>query len=279
MHTTITEYTVEEFRKMLREEEKSDATIEKYGAVLEKLRLWLNGNEVTKQRLTDYRQELLQSQSAGTVNGAISAINTWLNYIGLEKMRIKFLKVQKKAFCSAKKELSREEYNRLVAAAKRAGDERLLLVMETICFTGIRVSEIRYITAEAVENGRAEISLKGKNRTILLPGKLCRRLRKYARKQKIISGALFLTRNRTPLGRKQIWAQMKALCASAGVDPSKVFPHNLRHLFARCFYKSTHDVAKLADVLGHSSINTTRIYMVTSGAEHIRTLDRMQLVS
>ncbi len=166
----------------------------------------------------------------------------------------------------------------MLQAAKRAGKERLYLIMETICGTGIRVSELQYITAEAVKRGRAEIALKGKNRTILLPGKLCRKLEKYARKRKITSGAIFLTRNGTILSRKQIWAEMKALCTTAGIDASKVYPHNLRHLFARCFYKATRDVAKLADVLGHSSIETTRIYLLTSGAEHVRVLDGLRLV-
>ncbi|MCD8365291.1 MAG: tyrosine-type recombinase/integrase [Clostridiales bacterium] len=274
----ITEKTVEDFKRKLREEDRSEATIDKYGAALEKMRIWLGGEEVTRQKLYEYRDYLLLTHCAGTVNGVLSAINTWMKLSGLEG-RMKLLKVQKKTFCSVKKELSREEYNRLIKAARRTGNERLLLVMETICSTGIRVSELRYITIEAVENGRAEISLKGKNRTILLPGKLCRKLQKYARKRKIRFGEIFLTRKGTVISRKQIWAEMKALCKAAEVDPAKVFPHNLRHLFARCFYKATRDVAKLADVLGHSSINTTRIYLLTSGMEHIRMLENLKLVS
>ncbi|MCC8152686.1 MAG: site-specific integrase, partial [Lachnospiraceae bacterium] len=277
MEITITEDTIATFTDTMREDEKSDATIEKYASALRKLMLWLNGKCVTRQRLADYREHLLRSHCASTVNGALSAINTWLKYAGIEECRIRLLKVQRRAFCSAKKELSREEYSRLLRAAKQGGKERLYLIMETICGTGIRVSELQYITAEAAENGRVEIALKGKNRTILLPGKLCRKLKKYARKQKITSGAIFLSRKGTALSRKQIWAEMKALCASAGIDASKVFPHNLRHLFARCFYKATRDVAKLADVLGHSSIETTRIYLLTSGEAHVRVMDGLRV--
>lgn len=175
-------------------------------------------------------------------------------------------------------ELTRPEYLRLLETARTQGRERLALLLETICGTGIRVSEVRYVTVEAVYRGRAEISLKGKIRTILLPGKLCRKLLKYARKQKIASGEIFLTRNEKGISRRQIWAEMKALCDKAGVAPSKVFPHNLRHLFARTFYRVCRDVAKLADVLGHSSIETTRIYLISTGTEHAGTLARLGLV-
>ena len=171
------------------------------------------------------------------------------------------------------------EYDRLLETARERGQERLALLMETICATGIRVSEVRYITMEAAQRGRAEISLKGKIRTILLPGKLCRKLLKYARQHKTVSGEIFLTRNGIPLSRRQIWAELKRLCKYAGVEPSKVFPHNLRHLFATTFYKACKDIARLADVLGHSSIETTRIYLVTSGTEHARQLNRLGLVS
>ena len=186
--------------------------------------------------------------------------------------------MQRRLFRSAERDLSREEYLRLIETAQAEGKERLALLMETICATGIRVSEVRYITVEAAKQGRAEISLKGKIRTILLPGKLCRKLLKYAKRQKTASGEIFLTRNGTGLSRRQIWAEMKAICRAAGVAASKVFPHNLRHLFARTFYRVTRDVAKLADVLGHSSIETTRIYLISTGAEHLRQLGRLQLI-
>ena len=192
---------------------------------------------------------------------------------------MKFLKIQRRLFRDDSRELTRPEYDRLLAAAREQGRERLALLLETICATGIRVSEVRYVTVETARTGRAEIALKGKIRTILLPGKLCRKLLKYARRQKIASGEIFLTRSGRGLSRKQIWAEMKSLCAKAGVAPTKVFPHNLRHLFARTFYRVCRDVARLADVLGHSSIETTRIYLISTGAEHATTLERMGLVS
>lgn len=188
------------------------------------------------------------------------------------------MKIQRRLFRRADKNLTKEEYKRLVETADSSGKERLALLMEVICATGIRVSEVKYITAEAVQAGRAEVSLKGKIRIILLPGKLCRKLQKYARRQKIVSGEIFLTRNGKGLTRRQIWAEMKGLCNKAGVAPSKVFPHNLRHLFARTFYRIYKDVAKLADVLGHSSIETTRVYLISTGMEHARQLERLGLI-
>ena len=192
--------------------------------------------------------------------------------------RIKYLKIQRKLFRSTEKELTKEEYLRLLEAASGEGKDRLALLIETICATGIRVSEVKYITMEAAQTGCADVALKGKIRTILLPRKLCRKLQKYARKQKIASGEIFLTRNGKGISRRQIWAEMKALCKKAGVAPSKVFPHNLRHLFARTFYRVCRDVAKLADVLGHSSIETTRIYLISTGIEHTRQLERLGLI-
>ena len=182
-------------------------------------------------------------------------------------------------FREQSRELTRADYDRLITAAQARGRDRLALLMETICATGIRVSEVKYITVEAAKAGRAEIALKGKIRVILIPNKLCRKLLKYAKKNKTASGEIFLTRNGTPMSRRQIWAEMKGLCRAAGVAPSRVFPHNLRHLFAGAFYRATRDIVKLADVLGHSSIETTRIYLLTSGAEHQRQLDRLGLVS
>ena len=192
---------------------------------------------------------------------------------------MKYLKIQRKLFRGTERELTKAEYIRLLETANSGGKVRLALLIETICATGIRVSEVKYITAETIQAGRAEIALKGKIRTILLPGKLCRKLQKYAKKQKITSGEIFLTRSGKGISRRQIWAEMKALCKKASVAPSKVFPHNLRHLFARTFYRACRDVAKLADVLGHSSIETTRIYLVSTGIEHARQLERLGLIS
>lgn len=206
------------------------------------------------------------------------AVNQFFKFLGWQECVVKGLRIQRKLFRDDRRELTRNEYERLLAAAHGLGRERLALLMETICATGIRVSEVRYITVEAVASGRAEISLKGKLRTILIPGKLCRKLKKYVKQQKIASGEVFLTRSGKRMSRKQIWAEMKAVCRKAEVAPSKVFPHNLRHLFARIFYQVCRDVVKLADVLGHSSIETTRIYLSSTGAEHARQLDRLGLV-
>ena len=263
----------------LRLEEKSAATIEKYLRDIRAFALWLDGRPVTKEAVTGWKERLLAERRApSTVNAALSALNGLFRFLGWEGCRARFVKVQRRLFRDDSRELTRPEYLRLLETARTQGRERLALLLETICGTGIRVSEVRYVTVEAVYRGRAEISLKGKIRTILLPGKLCRKLLKYARKQKIASGEIFLTRNEKGISRRQIWAEMKALCDKAGVAPSKVFPHNLRHLFARTFYRVCRDVAKLADVLGHSSIETTRIYLISTGTEHAGTLARLGLV-
>ena len=275
----ITEETLAAFARQLGEEERSPATLEKYLREVRQFAAFLGGREVTRELAAAWREELSARQSPATVNGKLTALDRLLAFLGWEDCRVKHLRVQRQLFRDSARELSREEYARLVETARRLGRGRLSLLMETICATGIRVSEVRYITAEAVREGRTEIALKGKIRTILLPGKLCRKLEKYARQKKITSGELFLTRSGRPMSWKQIWAEMKGVCRAAGVAPSKVFPHNLRHLFARCFYRVSRDVAKLADVLGHSSIETTRIYLISTGAEHARTLDQLRLIS
>ena len=275
----ITEETLAAFARQLGEEERSPATLEKYLREVRQFAAFLGGREVTRDLAAAWREELSARQSPATVNGKLTALDRLLAFLGWEDCRVKHLRVQRQLFRDSARELSREEYARLVETARRLGRGRLSLLMETICATGIRVSEVRYITAEAVREGRTEIALKGKIRTILLPGKLCRKLEKYARQKKITSGELFLTRSGRPMSRKQIWAEMPGVCRAAGVAPSKVFPHNLRHLFARCFYRVSRDVAKLADVLGHSSIETTRIYLISTGAEHARTLDQLRLIS
>ena len=268
------------FRRWLLEEEREPATIEKYLREVRAFAAWLEGAPVTKEGATAWKARLTASGfQPGTVNGKLSALNKFFSFLGWPDCRVKYLKIQRRVFRSSERELSREEYTRLLETARVLGRERLALLIETICATGIRVSELKYITVESVRNGRTEISLKGKIRTILIPGKLCRKLLKYARKRKIASGEIFLTRSGKSLSRRQIWAEMKALCARAGVERSKVFPHNLRHLFARTFYRACRDVVKLADVLGHSSIETTRIYLISTGAEHARQLERLGLVS
>lgn len=268
------------FRQWLLEEEREPATIEKYLREVESFAAWMEGQSVSKEQVTKWKAHLTSSgYQPGTVNGKISALNKFFTFLGWSDCRIKYLRIQWRVFRNIDRELTREEYHHLLETAQEMGRERLALLIETICATGIRVSEVKYIIVESACTGRAEISLKGKIRTILLPGKLCRKLRKYAKKRKIASGEIFLTRSGRSLSRRQIWAEMKALCAKAGVERSKVFPHNLRHLFARLFYRVCRDVVKLADVLGHSSIETTRIYLISTGAEHAKQLERLGLVS
>ena len=218
------------------------------------------------------------SHAPATVNSILAAVNGFFRFMGWKDIAVKLLKIQKALFCDDRRELTRAEYARLVSAAQKVGNERLSLVMQTICATGIRVSELRFITVEAVTTGRAELCNKGKRRTVFLPGRLRRLLRKYLQKQKKTAGAVFTTRTGRPLDRSNIWRDMKALCESADVEPSKVFPHNLRHLFARTYYSLEKDLSRLADILGHSSVNTTRIYTVESGGVHQRQLERMELI-
>jgi len=275
----LTPERIAAYAQHLYAEERAPGTVEKYLRDIRAFAAWLDGGAVTREAVTKWKEQLQVGRAAVTVNGALAALNGLFRFLGWEECRARFLKVQRRLFRDAGRELKRSDYERLTATARERGRERLALLMETICATGIRVSEVQYITVEAARQGRAEISLKGKIRTIILPAKLCRKLLKYAGKNKTASGGVFLTRNGKPLSRRQIWAEMKALCKYAGVDPSKVFPHNLRHLFATAFYRACRDIAKLADVLGHSSIETTRIYLLTSGAEHQRQLDRLGLVS
>ena len=270
----------EEFCGWLREDEREPATIQKYLRDVQAFAEWLDGQAVTKEMVTRWKEHLQKlGHQPVTVNGKISALNKFFAFLGWTDCRVKYLKIQRRIFRSTEKELTKDDYARLVETARGLGRERLALLIEAICATGIRVSEVRYITVEAAQAGKADIALKGKIRTILVPGKLCRKLLKYARKKKIASGEIFLTRSGRSLSRRQIWAEMKALCEKAGVERSKVFPHNLRHLFARTFYRACRDVVKLADVLGHSSIETTRIYLISTGTEHARQLERLGLVS
>ena len=271
---------LELFARKLREDERSAGTRENYLRHIRAFAAWVQGRPVTKELAAEWKEHLVSSDYCpGTINTMLVSLNRFFGFLGWNDCQVKTLRIQRRLFREDCKELTREEYQRLIKAAQATGRERLMLLMETICSTGIRVSEVKYITVEALKLGKAEISLKGKIRTILLPNKLCRKLLKYAKKQKTASGEVFLTRNGTGLSRKQIWAEMKSVCEKARVAASKVFPHNLRHLFARTFYKVCRDVARLADVLGHSSIETTRIYLISTGVEHARTLELLHLVS
>ena len=276
MNRQISQSHIAAYARFLRQEERASATIEKYLRDVRSFVSWLNSKPVTRQLAAEWKSHLLsEGLSPATVNGKVSAVNGLFRFLGWEDCRVKFLKLQRRTFRDASRDLTKSDFERLRSAAS----ERLALLLEAICATGIRVSEVRYITVEAAQDGRVDISLKGKIRTILLPGKLCRKLLKFARQQKIASGEIFLTKDEKSLSRHQIWREMKLLCKKAGVEASKVFPHNLRHLFAVTFYKATRDIVKLADLLGHSSINTTRIYLLTTGTEHVRQLEKLGLVS
>ena len=275
----LTAAILKSFQAELIKQERAPATTEKYMHDIRTFYSWLGSREVTPETVHEWKKSLADSFKPGTVNGKLAALNTLLTFTGWTDCRARSLKLQRRAFRDDARELTRDEFYRLVTTAERLDKERLALLLEAIGSTGIRVSEVKYFTVEAARRGAAEIALKGKIRTILLPGKLCRKLLKYARKQKTASGEIFLTRSGKPINRKQIWAEMKALCKQAGVEPGKVFPHNLRHLFAQTFYHQTRDVVKLADVLGHSSLSTTRIYLISTGAEHRRELEKLKLVS
>ena len=267
------------YAKNLRAEDRAAATVEKYRRDITAFAGWLAERMVTKELVSQWKNQLLaEGLSPATVNAKISALNGLFSFLGWQECRIKFLRVQRQLFREKSRELTRREYERLVETARKLGRARLELLMETICSTGIRVSEVRYITVEAARDGQAVIHLKGKIRTILLSRKLCIKLLKYARKTKTANGEIFLNKSGNSLSRKQIWQEMKSLCAWAGVEPSKVFPHNLRHLFATIFYQVSRDLVKLADMLGHSSVETTRIYLMTSVSEHAKYLEKLRLV-
>ena len=276
----INEKRLARYARHLRQEERCEGTIEKYLRDIRAFNGWLEGREINKEAAVAWKKHLQEEHYAfSTINSMLTSLNGFFRFMKWENYRVKPLKIQRRVFRDQTRDLSREDYDRLVAAAKDGGRARLALVIETMGATGIRVSEVTYITVEAARRRRAEISMKRKVRIILLPKKLCKKLLEYAQKNKIVSGEIFLTRNGKSLSRKQIWAEMKSLCRSAGVEPTKVFPHNLRHLFAVVFYGNCKDVEMLADLLGHTSIQTTRIYLLTPGAEHARQLERLGLVS
>ena len=275
---TITKKTRAAYEVFLQEREKAPATIQKYRQELAAFCDWLGGRPLTKAALICWKEECVGKRSPASVNASIVAVNGFLKFRGMGELCLRPMKIQKPLFLDESRELTRAEYTRLVWAAKQAGNERLSLVLQTICATGIRVSELRFITVEAVQTGRAELVNKGKRRVIFLPERLRKLLRRYCKAQKKPAGAVFTTRTGKPLDRSNIWRDMKVLCESAGVDATKVFPHNLRHLFARTFYALEKDLSRLADILGHSSVNTTRIYTAESGAQHARLVGRLNLV-
>ncbi len=276
---TVTLKIIEDYRHHLTLSEKAAATIDKYIRDVRCFAEYLGARPITKELCIEYKGRLMSGEYAvRSVNSIIAAINSFLAFIGRYDCRLRALKLQRQVFCSEDRELSRAEYARLIAAAKRNKNERLSLIIQTICGTGIRVSELEFITAEAVKKGEATVSLKGKTRRVFIVRELRQKLQGFISREGIASGPVFITRSGKPLGRSNIWREMKRICDSAGVNPKKVFPHNLRHLFARTFYGIERDIAKLADILGHSSIDTTRIYIITSGDEHRRRMESMHLI-
>lgn len=274
----VTIQLIEKYLNHLMEEEKSVATLKKYRHDLNELHNYLQGMLLTKSILIEWKKYLIEKYAPSTVNSMLIAVNGYLRFFSWHDLSMKLLKIQKPLFSDENKELTREEYARLVMTASKRSNARLSLILQTICATGIRVSELKFITIEAVQTGRTEIRNKGKRRVIFLPQQLRKLLRKYAQKHGKISGPVFTTRTGKPLDRSNIWRDMKALCTEAKVAPEKVFPHNLRHLFARTFYSLEHDLSRLADILGHSSIVTTRIYTAESGTVHARQMGRLGLV-
>lgn len=275
---TITQNTLLLFRSSLHDNEKSEATVEKYVFYVERMLKELSGGEMTKEFLLKYRNGLMQKYRPQTVNGNLSAINAFLTFYGLPDMKLKLLKVQRQIFLAEERELSKDEYMRLLRAARYQNDERLYMLLLTLGSTGIRISELSYITVEAAASGQAQVRLKGKNRTIIIRKELRKQLLEYAKKRGIESGHIFRTRSGRALDRSNICHDMKKLCPQAQVEPCKVFPHSIRHLFARAYYGIEKDLAHLADVLGHSQIETTRIYVAASVRTHEKILDRMGLI-
>ena len=274
----ITDKIIKKFKEYLIDEEKSKATIEKYIRDLTVFVSWLGGAELSKTKVLGYKEYIISKYAPASVNSILSSLNSFFDFIGEYGLKVKNLKIQKQIFAKNEKELTKAEYDRLLSAAKAEGNQKLNLLMQTICATGIRVSELKYITVEVLKDGRADVNMKGKLRVIIIPKELCRMLKKYAAGQKITSGSIFVTKTGRPLDRTNIWKLMKGLCESANVDKGKVFPHNLRHLFARTFYSIEKDIVRLADILGHSSVNTTRIYTMETWEICRRQVQRLGLL-
>ncbi len=274
----ITKSSIEKYRQWLTEEEKSSATVEKYIADVKAFATFLKGNEVTKTKVMEYKKLLMERYAPASVNAAISSINSYFDYADIQGVKVKTLKIQRRIFINKNKELSKNEYDRLLRAAFKKDNMRIYYLMQTVCSTGIRVSELKYITVEAINNGNAQINCKGKMRYIILPKQLCRMLKKYVKTMKIKTGSVFITKSGKPMDRSNIWSEMKKLCRDAQVSREKVFPHNLRHLFARTYYSVEKDIVRLADILGHSSINTTRIYTIETGEIHQMQIQKLGLL-
>ncbi len=275
---TITNEMLINFKNYLLCEEKSKATIDKYVRDITVFAEIMTGIELCKEKVLEYKVKLIEKYAPKSVNSVISSLNSFFEWMGWYDLKVKALKIQRQIFAEKNKELTKSEYERLLTAAKEKKNERLYYLMQTICSTGIRVSELKYITVEAVQIKTAIINCKGKTRTVFLPKMLCKMLKEYIKKNNIKTGSVFVSKNGKPLDRSNIWADMKKLCESAEVSKEKVFPHNLRHLFARTYYQLQKDIVRLADILGHSSVDTTRIYTMETGEEHRKQIEKMHLL-
>ena len=274
----LTGEIISDFKEYLILEERSRATVEKYIRDAKAFLSFVNSLEITKEAVIEYKKHLQETYAVRSVNSMLASINSLFVFLGWHELKVKSIKLQQQIYCPEERELTKAEYTRLCRAAEKKHNERLNLILQTICGTGIRVSELKYITVEAVRQGEATVSCKAKTRSVFIVKELQKKLLRYAVEQNIKSGMIFITRTGKPISRTNIWREMKALCNEAGVNPQKVFPHNLRHLFARVFYGIEKDIAKLADILGHSSINTTRIYIISTGTEHRRRMENMRLI-
>ena len=274
----LTKEIISDFKEYLILEERSGATVEKYIRDVKAFSAFVNDAEITKEVVIEYKKYLQDSYAVRSINSMLASINSLFVFLSWHDLKVKSIKLQQQIYCPEERELTKAEYTRLCRAAKHKHNERLNLILQTICGTGIRVSELRFITVEAARHGEATVSCKAKTRSVFIVKELQKKLLRYAAEQGIKSGMIFVTRTGKPISRTNIWREMKALCEEAGVNPQKVFPHNLRHLFARVFYGIEKDIAKLADILGHSSINTTRIYIISTGTEHRRRIENMRLV-
>lgn len=274
----VTAKAIAEFKEHLILEERSEITIEKYIRDVKAFAKYTQNSAITKETVIAYKKHLQENYAVRSVNSILASINSLFAFLGWHDLKVKSLKLQQQVFCPEEKELTKAEYARLCRTAERKHNERLNLILQTICGTGIRVSELQYITVEAAKNGEAVVNCKAKTRPVFIVKELKQKLLRYAAEQNIKNGMIFVTRTGKPISRTNIWREMKALCEEANVNPQKVFPHNLRHLFARVFYGIEKDIAKLADILGHSSINTTRIYIISTGTEHRQRMENMRLI-
>lgn len=273
----ITDEIIKRFENYLYEDEKSGNTIEKYMRDIRAFHSYIGNRALEKADVIEYKNRLCERYAPKSVNSILSSLNALFVYMNRYELKVKTLKIQRRIFADKEKELAKAEYERLLTAAKRRGNRRLFLLMQTICSTGIRISELKYVTVSAVKCGLADIDCKGKSRRVIIPDALCKTLKQYAKSQKITRGSIFVTKNGKPLDRSNVWKLMKALCECAGVSKEKVFPHNLRHLFARTYYSLQKDIVRLADILGHSSTETTRIYTMESGEVHRRQIQNLGL--